>query len=701
MNAHTLKNRLPRTWGAFFGRYGSFTSVQSAAIPLLLDGENVVLCAATASGKTEAALAPLIEHHLPPVRPTSLTILYLLPTRALINDLARRLAAPLDMLRVSCAVKTRDLDSFDPRHPSDLLLTTPESLDALLASETKALVGLRAIVIDELHVFDGTVRGDQLRVLLNRLRQVRVHAARVGDADAETIQYVALSATLPQPMIAAARYFPAAQVVRINSQRPITLEKIALDTASPSGLLDYLDTFHQRGWRKALVFCNTRAEVEAYASAVRDANSPFGEAVYVHYSNLERERRREIEAQFAHAEAALCFASSTLELGIDIGDIDVTLLIGAPGSAAAFTQRVGRANRRQQTARAVCFYRTPLESLLFEALLNLPESLASAAFRPSIAVQQIFSLLKQSPTAAVRLNPLSDLFIDMLSTAEVHSILGELQALGYLKAGRMGEWRSGERLNRLIDLQSVENTPLSLYSNIQADNMSKIEIRDQHSQRVVATVDRQWLDRNTLTLEGRPVNVTWYDGEALWVTAYRGADRAEQFHYRSARQLLSYELAQQLPIQSGLRSRETPLIPVDEGWLWFHWLGDIYGHALLDLMLYTLPAEKTSQPGLCLLLPEVPTRWPTWTLEQVTIYLHDHYRLYERLLALGAYHPLVPLDLRRRAVIEQFDVPRFVQAINQLHPAPPAETLIDSLQSLVKPADCCKALLNLWNLPGL
>ncbi len=178
MNAHALKHRLPRTWGAFFGRYGNFTETQTAAIPLLLDGANVVISAATASGKTEAALAPLIERHLPPTHPTGLTILYLLPTRALINDLSKRLSAPLDALRVAYAVKTHDLDNFDPRYPADLLLTTPESLDALLASAPKMLIGVRAVVIDELHVFDGTVRGDQLRVLLNRLRQVRAHAAR-------------------------------------------------------------------------------------------------------------------------------------------------------------------------------------------------------------------------------------------------------------------------------------------------------------------------------------------------------------------------------------------------------------------------------------------------------------------------------------------------------------------------------------------
>src|SRR5216117_2211445 len=106
---------MQRTWGAFFGRHGNFTAIQIASIPLILDGKNVVLCAETASGKTAAVLAPLIERHLPPVRPLGLTILYLLPTRALINDLFARLDAPLDVLRVSWAVKTRDLDTFDPK----------------------------------------------------------------------------------------------------------------------------------------------------------------------------------------------------------------------------------------------------------------------------------------------------------------------------------------------------------------------------------------------------------------------------------------------------------------------------------------------------------------------------------------------------------------------------------------------------------
>ncbi len=727
-DGHALKSALPRTWGAFFRRHGNFTPAQLAAIPPILAGENVILCAPTASGKTEAALAPLVERYLPAERVTSgLTILYLLPTRALISDLWARIHVPLETLRVSCAVKTHDFNTLDPERPADLLLTTPESLDALMSNQTKLLAGARAVVLDELHTFDGTVRGDQLRVLLNRLRDVRAHAAKAGDAGDTTdahVQVVALSATLAEPTTAAGRYFGNARVVEVqthgeqgnqgNSTRAIEAELIALEVDTVGALLDYLSTFRARGWRKALAFCNTRAEVERYTAAIRNARnggSPFGEAVYVHYSNLGWERRREIEHEFAQAEAALCFASSTLELGIDVGNIDVTLLIGPPGSSHSFVQRVGRANRRRKFARVACFYRTPLERITFGALLGaterrprpegtrddrplsteVPEAQdATSGFRPSVAVQQIFSVLKQSPTGAVRLNPLSHLFEGMLSVEDLRLLLGTLQALGYLTTGRPGEWRTGERLNRLVDLQAAEYSTLSLHSNIEMGG-APIKIRDRDSQRVVASIDRQWFDGDILTLEGRPLNVEWYDGESLWVSVNRdnragetaNAAYSTPLRYLSTKQALSYDLAGRLPLQLGLPPGAAPMVPNDGEWLWFHWLGDVYGRAILDLLAYTLPVAPTSQVGLCLLFTDEPRSIPACTPAQVERYLHDRYRTYEPILALGAYHHLVPVDLRRRAVVEQFDVPRFIRAVEGLRMERASEALTEELHLLI------------------
>jgi ATP-dependent Lhr-like helicase len=719
-----LKARLPRTWPAFFERHGNFTAAQLAAIPALLDGHNVVISAPTASGKTEAAMAPLVECHCRHANPR-LAILYVVPTRALVADVAARLGHALEQLTISLAVKTRDLNTFRPARPPAVLITTPESADALLASRPETFANLRAAVIDELHLLDGTPRGDQMRVILNRIRRIRNYACRQGDAPDAEVQYAALSATLSAPASAAARYFPDAHVVHVPGERTLEAEQLPLSADGTTQLIAYLHTFRARGWQKALVFCNSRAEVEAYAAAIRPS-SPFGSAVFVHYSNIDAARRREIEQEFAGASTAVLFASSTLELGIDIGNVDVVILLGPPGNRQSFVQRIGRGNRRRNVTRVACFYRTPLECLLFAALLepadlNGPASTdsgttppagygeptdaapgapsqagegmrADAPFRPSVAVQQLFSLIKGSPVAAVRLAELRSLFDGMLSADDLEAILTHLQRWDYLSMWRPGEWRASTRLNELFDQQTRAHCPLSIYSNIQGETGREVEVRDRDTHQTVARVAAWWLEQPVLTLQGRPVSVEWYDGEAMWVT---GApyDLPNRLEYRSERQLLAYDLARLLPQQLGLAAGTAPFIaerrPPDEpegirpGWWLFHWLGDLYGRALLGLLRYRQPATETERPGLCLLLSDEPRALPSWTREQVMQYLEDNFRRFEPMLALGPFHSLLPVHLRCRAVIEQFDVPRFREAVNALRPRVAPDSLAEDLVDLL------------------
>jgi ATP-dependent Lhr-like helicase len=681
-----LKERLPRTWPAFFARHGNFTAAQMAATPALLAGSNVMLCAPTASGKTEAVIAPLVERHCLPDSPCP-AILYLTPTKALANDLAGRLSLPLDNMGLSLGLKTRDATTFRLSRPPHILITTPESADALLTSQARLFAQLRAIVLDELHLLDGTPRGDQLRIVLNRIRQVRAYAARKGDAPDAAVQYAALSATLAQPEKVAACYFESAQVIRVEGRRALDAELLPILPDSADELLAYLNTFGARGWRKGLVFCNSRAEVEAYAAAVRD-RAPFGGAVYVHYSNIEARRRREIEAQFGAAQAALCFASSTLELGIDIGDIDIVILIGPPGNSSSFLQRIGRGNRRRELTRVACFYRTPLERLLFAALTAAgaeTPGTASAPFRLAVAIQQLFSLLKQSPTGAIRLAMLVTLFDGMLTSADLEAILGQLHDLQYLKPGRPGEWRAGTRLNYLVDLQANKYNTRSIHSNIQATEARQVEIRNQFTHQTLARVDAQWLDRPSLTLEGRPVSVTWVDDEAMWITASQEPEAAGRMYYRSARQVLSTELAGRLPAQLGLAPGTSPLIETPVGWLWFHWLGDLYGQALYDMLRAHVPVRPTSNIGLCLLLADEPEAPPTWTEAQVTHHLRDHYQHFEAFLSLGTFNSLLPVALRRRVVVEQFNVVLFLDTLARLRLVRAPEALTDDLQALLTP----------------
>ena len=636
----------------------------------MLAGRNVVLCAPTASGKTEAVIAPLIERHASHRESlTSPIILYLSPTKALVNDLWGRLTTPLELLGISLGVKTRDVNTLRRDHIPAVLISTPESCDSLLATQAKLLANLRAIVIDELHLFDGTARGDQLRIVLNRIRRIRSYAVEHSDAVDDDLQYVALSASLPQPELAAMRYFPDPVVISTGGARAINAELVALAPENSRDLLLYFETFRERGWRKALVFCNSRMEVEAYAATVR-ANSPFGDAVFVHYSNLEPKRRREIEGQFSSAEAAICFASSTLELGIDIGNIDIVLLIGAPGSLGSFLQRIGRGSRRQKVIQVACFYRTPLELRIFEVLCSdlntVQDEIIGAAFRPSVAIQQIFSLLKQNPSGSVRLAELETLFTNILGERELRAIIGQLEQLQYLKPGRSGEWRAGERLNQLADKQANPYNLLSLHSNIKS-NERTIAIRDRYTHRTVAHVEPQMIEGSLLTLEGRTVNIEWYDGEAIWVSAVPEQADADKLRYRSTRQVMSYSLAQKLATSFNLKMAETLVVSCDAGWLWFHWLGDLYGTALYDLVRDNSHARSTSQLGLCMLFSDNPSHLTLgWSLHDIERYLTDNYRRLGGLMDLGAYYHLLPTALKRQSVIDQFNVERFQSTIDRM-----------------------------------
>jgi ATP-dependent Lhr-like helicase len=678
-----LKQRLARTWSAFFERHGNFTETQLAAIPLLLSGANVLLFAPTASGKTEAVIAPLVERHCPPGC-DGLRLLYITPTRALASDMYQRMAQAFEQLHLSLAIKTRDFNTFRKDQRPVMLISTPESVDSLLTSQPQVFATLQAIILDELHLLYGTPRGDQLRVLMNRLRAIHSYAVKQDEVDNTALQYAALSATLSDPAATAARYFPAAHIVTISGGRSLQAEMLPI--TGDHDLKHYLFSFKERGWRKAVVFLNSRSEAEYYAAAVRP-DSPFGSAVYVHYSNIDARQRHEVEERFADDEAAICFATSTLELGIDIGSIDVVILVGPPGDVRSFMQRIGRGNRRRRTLQVACFYRTPLEEVLFRLFIAQAEqgdfsTDSAAAFRPSVAVQQVFSILKQSPQQAIRLSLLYPLFEGMLTSSDLLMIVGYLEDQEYLIHTRPGEWRAGSKLNRLVDEQSSAYAALSLYSNIRTEPR-QVEVRDQHTGRRVAQVSAALVQHDVITLQGHSQRVQWSDGETLWVASDEG-QQGQRLLYTSMRQHLSYETTQKLPVLYDLAPSEGPLIEAPNGgWWWFHWLGDLYGVLLLDLLGYKTHAKATSQPGLYAFLAEPITTVPVWSVKQVQQHLIDHFRRFESMLDLGAYFRHVPLSLGQKAVIDQFNPSRFLEALARLHLISPSEELAIRLRELV------------------
>jgi len=374
----------PRLYGALIARHGGPNAIQLAVASRLASGQDLLLCAPTASGKTEALLVPLAEAHLAQGLPGRPSLLWVCPTRALVNDLARRLRDPL--AQVGTTVGRWTGDAHDGGQLQPLTILTPEALDARLSRSPDALDGVGALVLDELHMLDGGPRGDQLRLLVHGLRGRLSVAGR-------PLQVAAASATVPDPAGLAARYLVAGQVVQAEQKRRLAA-RIVLDR-DPGAVLDHLLGLVGEGFRKILLFCDSREQVEQL-SAFMLGQPPFGAQVYAHHGSLARALRLRVEASFRQAPLACCVATSTMEVGLDIGDVDLVGLMGPPPDVSALVQRVGRGGRRGDRSLALVMVEGPIEERIARVLLQAAargDFLADKpAFHPSVLLQQAVML---------------------------------------------------------------------------------------------------------------------------------------------------------------------------------------------------------------------------------------------------------------------------------------------------------------------
>ena len=370
--------------------------IQRLAAKVLTEGKNALLCSATASGKTEAYAAPLCERYLEVMKAGQLPVVVVSPTRALVNDLARRLAGPVKRLKIELVRRTGDHPESLEDTRSGLLITTPESLDSLLSRHPKWLGRTRALVLDELHVVHGSPRGEQLRYLVTRLEKV------VAALKGPVLQRVGASATVARPEEVARLYLGEAQVLGDSSHREFELDY--LEGEAPEFLGPFLDHCLQTRARKVIVFTPSRADAETLAVEAR-GRAPFQNSVAVHHGSLSRVERERVEAMLLRSPSALCFATNTLELGIDIGDAELVGMLGPPPSLSAFLQRLGRGGRRTGRARGLAICRDGSDRVRFEYLEDRARgsALVGEPYRPtySVLVQQAFSLTFQNPSRFV------------------------------------------------------------------------------------------------------------------------------------------------------------------------------------------------------------------------------------------------------------------------------------------------------------
>ena len=206
-----IAQTLRLAWPAFFQSFGRLTEVQRKAIPGIYQGQDILICSPTASGKTEAVCAPLVERYIH--RKDDWTILYICPTRALVNDLYYRLEGPL--IRMGVTLVRRTGDHRDTKEDTaKVVLTTPESFDSLMCrgrlpkEKGHILANVVAIVLDEVHLLAGTPRGEQVRWLIERLRRLKLQALEESWICNTEIQVVGLSATLENPDLVLNNFMP-------------------------------------------------------------------------------------------------------------------------------------------------------------------------------------------------------------------------------------------------------------------------------------------------------------------------------------------------------------------------------------------------------------------------------------------------------------------------------------------------------------
>jgi ATP-dependent Lhr-like helicase len=329
------------------------TPPQLAAIPKIMSGKNVLLIAPTGSGKTEAVLLPILDQLTRVEKRQGISIIYITPLRALNRDLMKRLDFWHSKLGFTVEVRHGDTPQKERRKqaikPPDFLVTTPETLQAILPGKRMRshLRHVRWIIIDEVHELAGERRGVQLTIGLERLRQVTQGG----------FQTVGLSATVGNPE-EIARFIAGDRACEVLQVSPAKEVKYFVEFPHPTDedniIAQSLYTAPEaaarlnRIWElveshdSTLIFVNSRTNAETLGSKFHQLKRN----VAVHHGSLPREERVRVESDFKNGRIKALVCTSTLELGIDIGNVDLTIQYMSPRQVSSLIQRVGRSGHR-------------------------------------------------------------------------------------------------------------------------------------------------------------------------------------------------------------------------------------------------------------------------------------------------------------------------------------------------------------------
>lgn len=369
--------------------------VQKLSSSAILDEKNVIIIAPTAGGKTEAAVFPMLAK-LMMNEPEQVGLIYIAPLKALLNNQEERLQLYAEMVGLRAFKWHGDVTATQKnrfkKHPAEILMITPESLEVMLlsgrVSHPKLFHDLRACIVDEIHAIAGKDRGAHLKSVIERIQQVSKN----------DIQRIGLSATVGNPfeILKWLQGSSKRDSIVINPQTLPSKKDIKILSLNDINTIS-LEASQAALGKKSLLFCKSRALAEKIAESMKNR----GTEVFVHHSSISKEERALAEEKFHKGSNACIVCTSTLELGIDIGDLDLVLQVNTPQTVSSFLQRMGRTGRRaNQRANTTFYCEYPQEVLQAIALVELAKNKFVEAVSIDnrcwpVLVHQIFALTLQ------------------------------------------------------------------------------------------------------------------------------------------------------------------------------------------------------------------------------------------------------------------------------------------------------------------